>query len=447
MDLLGNFGRGMFLNINYESWKINKYFLLQSISTPGFNKEVIKRANELFEELDGHWNSLKKSQSCNDTWLEMDFLQWINRFMADNISIVVTGEKGCSMAAYYNTFNSDKSKLESSLFDDSKSYNSDKFTQAVMIYIRGLMFFNVVHPILRRYLPYYKKKTNVLLENGDYITKTLNNMIERRNFEFANTPQKLKSKHDLLSILITANNDSKSNMTETLTDDNIRALLFDVFLAGTDKSSNTLCYIIYYICSNPHIKQKMFDEIDSVFPDNFSNTLCITANHLAKLKYCEAIIKETSRMMPVVPISKRVASAKCEVAGYIWPAKTVFHLNYACVHMNEKYWANPTIFDPNRFYLQNDLDEFNDDLNNSDKENKKSIHDKDKYSLVIFGGGMRLCPGRKLAMTNMLSFMALMFKKYDVKLVDIGAPLKMHTGFGTNCLELRIKIKPRKPSL
>ncbi|CAG8807539.1 16479_t:CDS:2, partial [Racocetra persica] len=444
VDLLGNFGRGMFLNTNYETWKINKYFLLQSISTLGFNEDAIKHNIELFEELDGYWNLLKKSQSCNNDWLEMDFLHWINRFMADNISIITTGEKGCSMGLYYNTLNSDKSNLES-LFDDPKSYNSDKFTQATMAYLRGLMFLNIIPPILRRYVPFFKKKEKALVENADYIIKTLNNMIEKRNFDFANTPLKLKSKHDLLTILITANHDAKTKTTESLTNDDIRALLFDVFIAGSDTSSNTLCYIVYYLCHNPHVKQKMFDEIDSVFPNNSSGTLYITSDHLAKLKYCEAIIKEASRMTPVVPVSKRVSSAECEAMGYKWSAKTIFHLNYASVHTNEKYWVNPTVFDPNRFYLQNDLDEFNDDLSNSGKENKKSIHNRDKFSLVIFGGGIRLCPGRKLAMISMLSFMALMFKKYDVELIDKDATLKTRTGFLTNCLELKIKIKPRKP--
>ncbi|KAF0518624.1 cytochrome P450 [Gigaspora margarita] len=169
-------------------------------------------------------------------------------------------------------------------------------------------------------------------------------------------------------------------------------------------------FVIYYVCQNPHVKQKLFDEIDSVFPDSLDK-LCITADHLARLKYCEAIIKETSRITSVTPVSKRIASAECEVAG---------------------------------FYLQNNWNELNDDLRNFDKENKKSIHDKNKYLLVIFGGGLRICPGRKLAMINNLSFMALMFKKYDVELVDMETPLKTHTRIVTNCLELKIKIKPRK---
>ncbi|CAG8666542.1 5725_t:CDS:2, partial [Cetraspora pellucida] len=428
LDMIGNFGRGMFLNNNYETWKINKSFLLQSISTPGFNKEAIKNTNELFKDLDKYWNLLRKSQSSYDDWFEMDFLPWINRFMTDNTSIIATGEQGCSMTSYYNTFNSDKSKLESSFFDDPELYDSDKFAKSILDYKKGLMFFYFTHPFLIRYVSFFKNKANTLLESRDYIMKTLNNIIERRKLEFANTPQKLKSKHDLLTLLITSNNDAKSNITESLTDEDIRALLLDVFLAGSDTTSNTLCCMIYYICRNPHVKQKLFDEIDSVFPNESSDILFITVDHLTKLKYCEAIIKETSRMVPVLPVLKRVASTECEVAGYKWPAKTIFQINSASIHMNEKYWSNPTVFNPDRFYLRNDLDEFNDGLNNFENVNKNLIHDKDKYSLIIFGGGIRICPGKKLAMLNMLTFMTLLFKKYDVELIDMEAPLKTHTG-------------------
>ncbi|CAG8616717.1 11008_t:CDS:2 [Dentiscutata erythropus] len=231
VNMLGNFGRGMFLNNNYESWKINKYFLLQSISTPGFNEEVIKSTIESFEKLDGYWNSLKESQSCDDDWLQMDLLKWTSRFMTDIISTITTGERGCSMETYYNTFN-DKSKLENSPFDDPKLYNSDKFTRALVAYTRGLASFYYIHPFFIRNVPYYKNKANILQKNKDYVIKTLDSMIERRKFDFANTPQKLKSKNDLLTLLI--NHDAKSKMVESLSDENIRALLCDTFMAGSD---------------------------------------------------------------------------------------------------------------------------------------------------------------------------------------------------------------------
>ncbi|CAG8587681.1 36221_t:CDS:2, partial [Racocetra persica] len=138
--------------------------------------------------------------------------------------------------------------------------------------------------------------------------------------------------------------DNENKMTESLTEEDIKAFLLDIFVAGSDSSSSTLCCIIYYNCLNPRVKQTLFDEIDSVFPNNFSGTLCITTDHLED----SSIVKQ--RLMKLL------------------------------------YWANPTIFDLDRFYLKIDFDEFND---NFDNEYEIYINDRDKYSLVIFGGGIK----------------------------------------------------------
>ncbi|CAG8738863.1 3762_t:CDS:2, partial [Cetraspora pellucida] len=364
MDELGVFGRGIFFNSNYETWKINRYLFSQSISTPGFNDEVIKQTNDLFNELDGYWNSLKNSNSSNDadSWFEMDFLPWISRFSSDILSPLAIGERAYSMASYYNSFNSN----ENSCFDTSKLYYSDKFNSGIVNLIRGMIIFQLVNPFLRRHLPILKDKANSVLAYRDFIFKSLDNIIEKRKIDLAKTPQKFKSKHDLLTFLLNTHNDGNEI---PINDDVIRPILLDTFLAGSDTVS---------------------------FPNDSSDAPYTNTDIIAKLKYCEAIIKETSRVMPVTAVSRRVAVTECEVAGYTWPAKTLFHLNYASIHMNEKYWENPNVYNPDRFYQKNNLNGFETDLD--------SIA---KYSLVIFGGGIRICPGRKLAMINMLSFMAL----------------------------------------
>ncbi|CAG8795843.1 9513_t:CDS:1, partial [Dentiscutata erythropus] len=83
------------------------------------------------------------------------------------------------------------SKLENSLRDDSKLYNSDRFARSLIVYMRGAILFQLIHPFLRNYVPYFKNKINDVLESRDYILKTLNNMIEKRNSDFTNIPQKL----------------------------------------------------------------------------------------------------------------------------------------------------------------------------------------------------------------------------------------------------------------
>ncbi|RIB13135.1 cytochrome P450 [Gigaspora rosea] len=234
---------------------------------------------------------------------------------------------------------------------------------------------------------------------------------------------------DMLTSLIIANTEKDTANVKTvggetfepMIDEEIRGNLVDAFVAGTDSTANTFCYITYYICKHPNMKQKMISEIDSVF----SNKPYLTSDDLLKLKYCEAIIKESSRMIPVTNFASRYMTEECEVAGYKWVSGTMFHLNIMGVNSHPKIWSNPEVFDPDRFY-------------NVDQDD-----DKNKYSLIIFGGGPRICPGRKLAMGELLLLMASVYRHYNVELVNMDEPLKIVTASANNVQELKVRISPR----
>lgn len=61
----------------------------------------------------------------------------------------------------------------------------------------------------------------------------------------------------------------------------------------------------------------------------------------------------------------------------------------------------------------------------------------------MFGGGHRICPGRKLAMTELLILIASVYKNYNIELVNMNEPLKYHAGITTICQELKVRISPR----
>ena len=86
-----------------------------------------------------------------------------------------------------------------------------------------------------------------------------------------------------------------------------------------------ISFIIYYIAHNPDVKNKMLDEIDRVFQGD--KTRPITENDLHNLKYCEAIVKEVSRVFSVVNSVTRYLKQPDEIAGYQWPAGTMIRIN------------------------------------------------------------------------------------------------------------------------
>jgi cytochrome P450 len=165
----------------------------------------------------------------------------------------------------------------------------------------------------------------------------------------------------------------------------------------------------------------VFDEIDRIFQDD--KTRPITESDVHNLKYCEAVVKEVARIFSVVNSFPRCLEKPDEIGGYQWPAGTMIRINIDAIHHNEEYWEDPDKFNPDRWMVE-------------------SFEPK-KNSFIMFGGGLRICPGRKLAMIELVSLTALLYRKYDIDLVDKKAPLKTESGIVTACNGLLVEINLR----
>ncbi|KAF0493589.1 cytochrome P450 [Gigaspora margarita] len=435
-------------NINdFKSWKFNRQFFTRAILSPNFNNEAIKWSYLLFEELEGYWKSLGLANSDGEEWtFETDYSKWIHRFTHEMIVVSLTGERSYSMGSYYNTLSPIKAPYPDALIEDS-----DRFVKGMNQLIVGSALFAFLNPFVRRYVPFIRGKANEVLKHRDLIFEKLDKIIKKRRQEIE-VMQNEDLKNDMLTSLIIANTERDVNYKKTvgeeifppMTDIEIRANILDAIVGGTDTTANLFSFLTYYLCHYPEVKQKMLTEIDSIFPPNSSFQL--THSDLSKLKYCEAIIKEVERLLPATNILAKYPSEPIEVGGYQWPADTQFQIDLATIHRHKDYWTNPEIFDPDRFFLDNKSESYlnvkNDDLkdDHNEKENQKTGQ---KYSFIMFGGGIRICPGRKLAKIELFSLMVYVFGKYNVELIDMEAPLKTKSSIVTTCQELMVKIKPR----
>ncbi|KAF0543018.1 cytochrome P450 [Gigaspora margarita] len=200
----------------------------------------------------------------------------------------------------------------------------------------------------RRYHPGLKDTIKYLLKNRDYVFETLDNIIKKRRKEIEEMPVGAKLGHDMLTTLIITNTERDMNQEKNITKDDIstrpmmdveiRGNLLDAFIAGVD-------------------------------------TVSIN-------EYCDAVMDEASRIMSVAVDVPRYIPNSCELAGYRWEAGTTFHMNINGIHSNENYWPNPEIFDPDRFYKNND------DMNNKVGN---------KFSFIPFGWWITCLPWKKVS--------------------------------------------------
>ncbi|EYU18918.1 hypothetical protein ABFS82_04G186900 [Erythranthe guttata] len=179
----------------------------------------------------------------------------------------------------------------------------------------------------------------------------------------------------------------------------LKALILDFFTAGTDTTSIATEWAIAELINNPRILKKAQQEIDEVV----GSDRLVEESDAPNLPYLMAIIKETFRLHPPIPMITRISSSDCTINGYKVSAKTLLFVNNWSMGRNPEYWKTPLEFLPERFL----------------EEENASVDVKGQhFELLPFGSGRRGCPGMMLALQELVLVIGTMIQCFDWKLPD-----------------------------
>ncbi|KAG5517351.1 hypothetical protein RHGRI_037937 [Rhododendron griersonianum] len=214
---------------------------------------------------------------------------------------------------------------------------------------------------------------------------------------------------DFLDVLM-ANTENPEGPGLSMT--NIKALLLDLFTAGTDTSSSVIEWALSEILLNSDILKRAQEEMDQVIGRNRR----LQASDIPKLPYLQALCKETFRKHPSTPLNlPRMASEACEVDGYYIPKDTRLIVNIWAIGRDPDVWENPLEFNPERFL--------------SGKPAKMDPRGND-FELIPFGAGRRVCAGARMGVVMVEYFLGTLVHSFDWKLPDGMVELNMDETFG-----------------
>ncbi|CAG8689751.1 20628_t:CDS:2 [Cetraspora pellucida] len=395
--------KGVGLNHSYNFWKFNRQIFSNALKIAVHSDETVKIVNNLFEEMTDYWMNLRK---FDENSAIVDTAAWMRRFTNDFISVITTGDRTFAIKNYHHKLKTNEVTEEIMESEEFVECISTFFDDNQMIFI----------PKLLSHFPLINGRVNKMVHTLDYVYKRLIERIRKRRKEVEKVvknsnfePSQLRN--NLLTSLVIANTPYETtpqknvdpSLLRPMTDDEIRGIMFDAFAAGTDT--------------------RLLEEIETVFKDDPNRPL--TMEDINKLRYCEAIIKETSRIRPTVSMVSRYIDQPDEIAGHKWPADLLFIMYVRGINNNPLHWKDPEKFIPERFY------------DASEMENQH------RFAFSMFGGGLRMCLGRNLAMMEMKIILASLYRKFDVELVDMKAPLKVTTSTVTICKNLDVRIIPK----
>ncbi|KAL5976001.1 hypothetical protein ACLOJK_020331 [Asimina triloba] len=197
----------------------------------------------------------------------------------------------------------------------------------------------------------------------------------------------------------------------------LNACLQGIFVGGTDTSSITIEWALSELISHPDKLAKARAEIDSVV----GKQRLAKESDVPSLPYIQAIVKETFRLHPAIPLIPRECTNACKINGYDIPAHSQVFISVWAIGRDPKYWDSPLEFRPERFMPSKESDghhqSFGIDVRGQD------------FQLVPFGSGRRGCPGTNLALHVIHTTVALMVQCFDWKLGN-GEVLDMSEGKG-----------------
>ncbi|RXN32736.1 cytochrome P450 2F2-like protein [Labeo rohita] len=184
--------------------------------------------------------------------------------------------------------------------------------------------------------------------------------------------------------------EKRADQRTTFDDSQMAILLFDLFLAGTETTSNTLRTLTLYLMTHIHIQEQCQREIDEVLGDREH----VTFEDRNAMPYVQAVIHEGQRVGDIVPLSMfHTATTNTQLQGYNIPKGTIIIPYLSSALREESQWKFPHEFNPQNF-----------------------LNDKGQFvkpdAFMPFSVGPRMCLGENLARMELFLILVTVLRRF-----------------------------------
>ncbi|KAI4366329.1 hypothetical protein MLD38_022216 [Melastoma candidum] len=190
-----------------------------------------------------------------------------------------------------------------------------------------------------------------------------------------------------------------------LTVEQVKAVLMDLIIGGTDTNSATLEWAMTALMKNPRVMVAAQQEMRALLQNkgrDWHNGM-VNEDDLDSLPYLKAVVKEALRLYPpaplLIPRETVQVRGKTVIDGYEIRPKTMVYVNAWAIGRDPDVWGEDAEeFLPERFLT-------------------KGL-DRNEFGFLAFGAGRRKCPGMDMGIGIVELALANMLYRFDWELPE-----------------------------
>ncbi|XP_064480590.1 cytochrome P450 302a1, mitochondrial-like isoform X2 [Ornithodoros turicata] len=185
----------------------------------------------------------------------------------------------------------------------------------------------------------------------------------------------------------------------------IGLLMTEIYIAGIDTTGNSIGFLLYHLARNLNVQEKLHQEVASYKDEP------LTPEVLRTFRYLRACVKESYRLSPTSGGNARILAKDAILSGYRVPAGTLCIGINPVICQQEKFFADPMKFDPDRWTRSSD-------------QKRNVAH---PFCVLPFGHGLRRCVGQRFAEQEIQLAVAKIIQNFRVEYhhEDIGVVMKL----------------------
>ena len=230
----------------------------------------------------------------------------------------------------------------------------------------------------------------------------------------------------------TSSKDVLSRMMEldTFDDKALQGQMMNFLSAGHGTTSLTVTWLCYFLAQNPAVLSRLREDIRSTLPSPFrTGGPPVTAETFTSLPYLQDTIRETLRVMPVIPILRREATKRTSILGHAIPAGTsVVCAPWVSNMLEEEWGADAHTFNPDRW-------------SRARQHPQRAVPPTSAYSYIPFSCGPRTCIGESFAKAEISALVAALVGTFEFELVADKKPLDIIWGVSATPLGLHLRMR------